>query len=377
MRPASLNPDRRQALGLAACAALLPGAAWAAPPAFSEADYARATAIDAQGSFGDPADPAILQALSASGLAAVSLTMGRVGNGPDRYESVIEDIAQVDGWLAAYPKVMAPVRTASDLRAAKASGRVGLIYNLQDTSALDGDITRVALLKNLGVRVMQLTYNKRGLSGDGCMEPGNAGVSDFGRKVIHEINANHMLLDLSHGGERTVMEAAALTTAPPAVTHTGCRALLNNPRNLSDEALRAVADKGGVVGLYFMSYLRSGIGTPALDARGEDLIAHIEHARNVCGEDHIGIGTDGGVQTFVLNDRTRAAQKKHHEDRVAQGIASPGDGPEVYNYLSDFNGPKKLLTLGQALAARGWSTGQIEKLIGGNFARLFTQAWEA
>ena len=376
MRPARFDLSRRQALALSAGAALIPAAAWAAPT-FSDADYAHATVIDAQGNFGDPTDPEILEALSSSGLTAVSVTMGQVGNGLGRYESVIEDIAQVDGWLAAYPKVMAPVRTASDLRAAKTSGSVGVIYNLQDTSALDGDITRVALLKNLGVSVIQLTYNKRGLSGDGCMEPGNAGVSDFGRQVIHEINANHVVLDLSHGGERTVTEGAGLSTAPPAVSHTGCRALVNNPRNLSDEALKAVADKGGVVGMYFMSYLRSGIGTPALDARGEDLIAHIEHTRNVCGEDHIGIGTDGNVQTFVLNEKTRAGQKKHHEDRVAQGVASPGDGPEVFNYLSEFNGPKKFPVLGQALAARGWSTVQIEKLIGGNFTRLFTEVWEA
>ena len=379
MHPTAPPLNRRQTLGLAAGAALaaaLPARAQA--PGFGEADYARAVVIDAQGGFGDPdADASILEVVAQSGLTAVSTTMGQVGNGPGRYESVIDYIAQADGWLAAYPKVLAPVRTFGDLRAAKASGRVGLIYNLQDTSSLEGDASRVATLKHLGIRIMQLTYNKRGLSGDGCQEPGNAGVSDFGRKVISEINANRVLLDLAHGGERTVAEAAKLSAKPSAVTHTGCRALVNHPRNLTDETLRTVAERGGVVGVYFMSYLRSGIGDPARDARGEDLLAHLEHAVKVCGEDHVGIGTDGAVQAFVLNDQTRAAQKKHHEDRVRDGVASPGDGPDVYNYVAEYNGPRKLLTLGQDLAKRGWSTARVEKVLGGNFARLFGEVWDA
>jgi membrane dipeptidase len=360
----------------AALAAALP--ARTQPRAFGEADYSRGFVIDAQGGFMDPdADAGVLDLLAQSGLTAISTTMGLVGNGPGRYDSVVADIAQADGWLSSYPKVLAPIRSFGDLRAAKASGRVGLIYNLQDTSALDGDASRVAVLKHLGIRVVQLTYNKRGLSGDGCQEPGNAGVSDFGRKVISEINAHRVLLDLAHGGERTVAEAASLSARPSAVTHTGCRALVNHPRNLTDETLRTVADRGGVVGIYFMSYLRSGIGDPPRDARGEDLLAHIEHAVKVCGEDHVGIGTDGGVAAFVLNDQTRAAQKKHHEDRVRDGVASPGDGPDVFNYLAEYNGPRKLLTLGQDLAKRGWPAARVDKLLGGNFGRLFGEVWDA
>lgn len=369
--------NRRTALGLLAAAAAA-GTARAEAPGFGATDYAASIVIDAQGGFSDPdADASILQALASSGLTAVSTTLGPVGNGPGRWDSTIDGFAQADGWLHKYPKVLAPIRRSSDLTAAKASGRLGLIYNLQDTCALEGDATRVEELKALGLRILQLTYNKRGLAGDGCQEPENAGVSDFGRKVIAEINRNRILLDLAHGGERTVQQAARLSAQPAAVTHTGCRALLDHPRNLSDETLKTVADKGGVVGIYFMSYLRSGIGTPALDARGQDLIAHIEHALNVCGEDHIGIGTDGGVQTFVINEQTRAAQKKHHEDRVAAGVASPGDGPEVFNFIPEYNGPRKLEILGMDLSKRGWPAGRIEKLIGGNFARLFNEVWDA
>lgn len=371
--------NRRHAIGLmAAAASLAMPRARASAASFEETSYRRAMVIDAQGgldrslpmerSSADTAD---------SGLTAISLTVGQVGNGPGRMESVIRDLAELNGWITAYPTTFMAILRASDLRAAKVRSRTGLIYNVQDTSALEGDITRVKLLKNLGVRLMQLTYNKRNLSGDGCLEPGNAGLSDFGRQVVGEINDAHVLLDLSHAGARTISEAAQASRSPPAVTHTGCRALVNNPRNLHDEQLREIADRGGVVGIYFIAYLRSGIGQPALNARAEDLIAHLEHALNVCGEDHIGIGTDGNTSALVVDDRALAAQKQKFEQRTREGVATAGEGPDVFNYVPEYNTPRRLLTLAQDLARRGWPSTRIEKLIGGNFARLFGDVWDA
>lgn len=373
-----LQLSRRHAIGLmAAAASLAMPLARARAATFSETDYRRAMVIDAQGGL----DRAVAMERSAadtadSGLTAISLTVGPVGNGPGRLEGVISDLAQANGWITAYPTTFMPILRASDLRAAKVRSRTGLIYNVQDTSALEGDITRVKLLKNLGVRVMQLTYNKRNLSGDGCLEPGNAGLSDFGRQVISEINDARVLLDLSHAGTRTISEAVRASRFAPAVTHTGCRALIDNPRNLHDEQLREIADRGGVVGIYFIAYLRSGIGQPALNARGEDLIAHLEHALNVCGEDHIAIGTDGNVSALVVDDRALASQKQKFEQRTREGVATAGEGPDVFNYVPEYNTPRRLLTLAQDLARRGWPSARIEKLIGGNFARVFGEVWD-
>lgn len=370
--------DRRSALAF-----LGAGAAWAAaspalaqPSLFTEADYARAIVIDAEGVVGGGDDEEKLSRdLVATGMTAVSVTVGQVGNGPDRFESVVGDIAKLNAFADAHSRSIRRVGRFADLADAKASGRLGLIYNLQDTSALDGDLSRIETLKGLGVRVIQLTYNKRGLSGDGCLEPGDAGVSDFGRQVIQQLNAQKILLDLSHGGGRTIAEATALTAAPPAVTHTGCRDLVDNPRNISDALMRGVADKGGVVGVYIMSYLRSGVGGPALDPRREDLVAHLEHAVNVCGEDHIGIGTDGTVLPVTLDASTRAFLKRHYDDRVAQGVVTPGDGPEITNTIPEYNTSRRFLAIGQDLSRRGWSTARIEKILGGNFARLFKDVW--
>jgi len=252
-----------------------------------------------------------------------------------------------------------------------------LIYNIQDTSSLEGDITRVKLLKNLGIRVIQLTYNKRNLCGDGCLEPENAGLSDFGHQVVEEINASRVLLDLSHGGRKTISDAIKVSKMPPAVTHTGCRDLVDNQRNLHDDQMREIANNGGVVGIYLIAYLRSGIGQPALNARREDLIAHLEHAVNVCGEEHVGIGTDGSVSTLLIDDRALAKQKRRFEERERQGVAAAGEGPDVFNYVEGYNSPRRLFTLAEDLSHRGWSSTKIEKLIGGNFVRLFSAAWDA
>lgn len=371
--------SRREAISLiAASLSSIAAPAIARQSRFTEAEYKQALVIDAQGGFNAELSMARSAADTAeSGLTALSMHMGLVGNGTNRFDSVVQDIAEANGWIAQYPTTFIPILRASDLLTAKRTGRTGIIYNTQDTSCLEGDVTRVKLLRNLGVRIIQLTYNKRNLCGDGCLEPENAGLSDFGHQVIEEINTSRVLLDLSHGGRKTVSDAIRASKVPAAVTHTGCRDLVDNQRNLYDDQMREIADKGGVVGIYLIAYLRSGIGQPALNARREDLIAHLEHAVNVCGEDHIGIGTDGSMSTLVIDERALANQMKRFEDRKKQGFATAGEGPDIFNYVEGYNSPRRFFTLADDLSQRGWSSTKIEKLIGRNFARLFSTAWDA
>src|SRR5207237_5650495 len=177
-----------------------------------------------------------------------------------------------------------------DVRAAKAAGKAAVIYGTQDTAFAGLNLDRLDVLSGLGVRVVQLTYNLRNLSGDGALEPANAGLSKLGRKTIERIEKNKQLLDLSHGGQRTIAEAIAAATRPPTISHTGCRSLHDNPRNVWDAELKALADKGGVVGIHWMPFLVPG-GQPTT----ADLVRHMAHAVDVCGEDHVAIGTDGGL----------------------------------------------------------------------------------
>jgi membrane dipeptidase len=233
-----------------------------------------------------------------------------------------------------------------------------------------GGLDRLAQMKSDGVMTIQLTYNNRNLAGDGSLEPGNAGLSKLGRETIARIEAEKLLLDLSHGGARTMAEAAAFARRPLVISHTGAPALADHPRNTSDETLRAVAAKGGVIGVYFMPFLKPN-GHPG----GADLIRHIEHIASVAGEDHVGIGTDNGVLPTILDAKTKEELDKLQKDRIARGIAAPGEAVGVYPFLPDYNSLDRYSRLAWDLGRRGWSEERITKLMGGNFLRVYREAW--
>jgi membrane dipeptidase len=350
-------------------------------PARARARGARSIYVDAQGAIDgfdvpEPGRPVpgerLLRALAERRIDLISATVGPVGNGPDRYRDAVEDIAGWDRFAASLSHLVMKVERTADIAAARAAGKAGLIYNFQDTTALEAEAARVDTFATLGVRMIQLTYNKRNLAGDGCLERANAGLSDFGRDVIAGINRNRVLLDLSHAGQRTIAEGIAASAAPPAISHSGCRDLVDFPRNTWDAEMRALADKGGVFGLYLMPFLRAS-GQP----QREDLLRHIEHALNVCGEDHVGIGTDGPFLGYIVNDEMRAGHRRFYEDRVRLGIAAPGEAADVYNFVEGYNSADRYDRIAADLGGRGWSSARIDKLLGGNWVRLFGEVWGA
>lgn len=303
--------------------------------------------------------------IRASGLTAVCTTVG----GSRSLQQTTAFITNTDATLASRPDVLMKVHRAADIASAKKSGRLGVIYDVQGTHELDGKAENVRVLAQLGVRVFQLTYNKAALVGDGCTERRNAGLSDFGHEVIAAIQAEHCLLDLSHAGRRTAAEAIAASKGPCAITHAGCNAVNSHPRNVDDAEIKAVADKGGVVGIYFMTYLRS-----SGQSVREDVIAHIEHAIDVAGEDHVSIGTDGDISPLVLDDAFREYWRVEVcEPRVRAGIAAPNEGPDIFNYVPEYNTPDRLRQLGDDLMKRGHSISRVEKILGGNLLRVFNE----
>ena len=305
-----------------------------------------------------------------SGLTAVNVTVNQVGNGPDRYEKTVSAIGLIEREIANHPDAFLKILRGGDLTAAKQSARLGLIYGAQDTSMLDGDLARLGVFHNLGLRIAQPTYNRRNLMGDGCLEEADGGLSRLGHEFIAEVNRLHILLDLSHAGRKVITEGIQASKAPMAITHTGCRALVDVPRNTDDTALKALADRGGVAGIYFMPFLRTGA-----QPHSDDVIRHLEHAVNVCGEDHVGLGTDGPVSGIELTDAYRAFQRKFVEDRVKAGIAAPGESPDILNLIPEYNSPRRFLRLADDLARRGWPAARIDKILGANFARLFGEVW--
>lgn len=352
---------------LGAALASLPGIARAA---FPRQSYAAATVIDAQGGLDFPFDDKARAALRQSGLTAISMTVGKVGNGEDRYTSMLEEASFWRGIVDANPALLGLVLRPGDIAAAKASGRTGLILNVQDTAWMGTDPDRIATAKAIGIRVVQLTYNVQNIAGSGAVEPGDGGLSILGRRIITEVEKQKLALDLSHGGRRTMAEAAAMAKRPPIISHTGCRALTDHPRNADDATMRVVADKGGFVGIYLMPYL-----APGRTVTADDVIRHIDHAFQVCGEDHIGIGTDGAIEPQVADAAYRAEMKKVAEERTRQGIAAPGDGPDSITFVPELNGPDKFRLLADKLSSRGWPAARIDKLLGANVARVLDGIW--
>lgn len=376
-------PDLRRRELIAACAAaaglaLLPrhasAAATNAPLAWPR--YGDATVIDACGIPGRmheadnlPLDAAELDDIRASGTTAMIMTVSSsVGSYRDDFERSLRDIARWDSQIAAHPDAMTKITRGAQIDEAKRAGKLAVLYGFQDATAYGEDLERFQLFHDLGVRVVQLTYNRRNLVGDGCMEPGNAGVSRFGRELIGKLNENNALIDLSHCGQRTTREGIELSKRPVAITHSGCAAVNDAPRNKRDEELRLLAERGGVVGIYVMPYLRAQGQVMA-----DDVIRHLEHAVNVCGEDHVGIGTDGFLSATELTETFKKLFAETIAERKKRGISAPGENPDSYTFALDLNTPRRFERIAARLSQRGHSDQRIGKILGGNFARLLRE----
>ncbi|HVE78376.1 MAG TPA: membrane dipeptidase [Gemmatimonadaceae bacterium] len=308
----------------------------------------------------------------ASGIAAVNVTVsGGGGTGAAAFESTVRALAFLEREATAHPDALVRVRGVADIRRAKAERRLGLIPGFQDATMLEGDASRVGLFHGLGVRILQLTYNVRNLVGDGCLEPADAGLSAFGREIVARMNELGMLVDLSHCGRRTTLDAIAASKRPVAFTHSGCAALVDVPRNKTDEQLKRLADRGGVIGIYTMPFLRAA-GQPT----AADFVRHVEHALRACGEDHVGIGSDNSITPLELTPEFRATHASFVKQRRRQGISAPGEAEEVFNYVPELNTPRRMEQIADLLAARGHPAARIEKLLGANWMRVFGEAWK-
>jgi membrane dipeptidase len=375
---ASVEVDRRTLMIGGAAAAVVAAAPALARQAKAPAWYSNALIVDGLGGINDPygtdgelrpTDRAWAE-MRQTGITAVRDTLLPVGNHPDSWERFQQGLDRYHNQLLANPDRLILIEKAADIPAAKAAGKLGIILGTQDTAMVGPALDRLADMKKRGVRAVQLTYNLANLSGDGSIEPRNAGLTNLGRATIERIEREKLLLDLAHGGARTIEEAIAHAKRPPTISHTGARAITDHPRNVSDAAIRGVADKGGVVGVYFMPYLAAD-----MHASGAMLLDHVDHVAKIAGEDHVAIGTDGGVLPNVIDQAARDYARKDYEQRSAAGIAAPGEGPDVFPLVLDYNSIDKLERLGSDLMKRGWTTARVEKLLGANLLRLYAEVW--
>jgi membrane dipeptidase len=269
------------------------------------------------------------------------------------------------------------IEKADDIARAKAAGKFAVILTSQNGDILDsgsisnGDqnIENLHALHKLGLRIMLLTYTDANSLGDGYNEPSNGGLKNLGRHVVPEMNKLGMLVDVSHSGERTTLEAIALSTRPVSVTHAGCLALDPNLRNKSDRVIRALADKGGYFGIYNMTLWMTRKDTSSV----EDILDHIDHAVKVGGVDLVGFGSDQPVLGMPTPNSKYVPGLMQF---AARSPGLPANDPPVFKhvYAADINNPQRLLIIAQGLARRGYKGDAIEKILGANFIRTFRAA---
>src|SRR5699024_9235401 len=260
------------------------------------------------------------------------------------------------------------VHNYGDLVKAKKENKLGIILSLQGADSIEHDLRYVTLLHKLGVRIIQITYNQRNNLGDGVFEPNDLGLTRFGQQAIYEMNRLGIVVDLSHVGHKTSLDAIETSTDPVIFSHSNVKKLCDNPRNLSDEQIKAATEKGGIIGLcpHSVFCIKDNSSRPTVD----DFIDHIEYVMNLTGkDDHVGIGTDRWMRPTMGYEIVR----KEFEQTLPGFFGSfSGNEKQVkgFNYYDEWE------NLIETLLKRNFTNNQISKILGGNLSRLFQQIWK-
>jgi len=351
--------DRRSAMKLIGGA----GAALGASPALAADSldrlYDRAIVIDAL-AFAKEWDAEEFEAARRSGYTGIVESLNRRD-----FKTAVDQLLIWKARAETHADKILIALRARDFERAKRERKLAILMNFQDATMLDGDARNVEALHALGMRCFQLTYNSRNLLGDGCTERTDAGLSDFGVAVVEKMNAVGVLVDLSHCGRQTTLDGIAFSRKPVAITHTMIQSLRpGHPRAKTDDQLRALAEKGGVVGIAALGYF---IGPdPGGATTIETYADHIEHAVNVAGAEHVGLSTDFPVRGLA----SWATREGWYEPRLRS--FKPSYDVKWPPWIPGLDEPERFRNLTRVLSGRGWKSSSLELLLGRNWLRLFS-----
>jgi membrane dipeptidase len=347
-----------------------PAAQPASPSAQARALYGRALILDCNASppLPDhlPLPQADLDLVRGSGINVIKLSLGGINSD---FAHTVAEIAHIQQLIELRPEYFTQVRVAPDMMRAKREGKLGIILSFESVEMLGGRLSSLEVFRDLGVRVMQLSYNRTSPFAAGVMEPNAGGLTALGREAVREMNRLGIAIDLSHANPTTTTDVLALSAAPPVMTHAACAAVHAQPRNKSDAQLRALAARGGVVGIFDLPYLTPSPRQPTV----EDYMAHLEHALTVAGEDHVGIGSDVGIDPFDTSPKGMAAFRRELEERRAAGLSAPEEDRPTY--VVGLNVPRRIEIIADRMLQAGYSATLTEKVVGGNFAGVFALIW--
>lgn len=283
--------------------------------------------------------------------------------GTDAYASALRYFLSWGGYVGRNDDLFLLVDKADDLDRAKRTGKAAVILGLQNSDHFRA-VDDVKSFYQLGQRCSQLTYNSQNRLGSGSTDRVDGGVSDYGQAIIGAMNDVGMLVDVSHSGDRTTLDGIALSKVAIAFTHSNCRALSGHPRTKTDEAIKALGAKGGVMGItgvrmFVKAAEPTGIG---------DVVDHIDHVVKLIGIEHVGIGTDADLYGYdQLPPAAIAAIKANYKSSYA--FRDKID-------IEAFSGPDKMYNLVEELVRRSYSNENVRAVLGGNFRRLLGETWK-
>jgi membrane dipeptidase len=298
-----------------------------------------------------------------------------LSNWPPSYEGTVESIARFKAMAALYEDWLVFGHSLEAIDRGREEGKLVMGINAQETRVLGGDLSRVQALYDLGVRHMLLAYNIRNLVADGCAEVADAGLSNFGRRVVRELNRVGIVVDGTHTGRRSSLEAIELSERPVIFSHVGAYTVTAHIRNIHDDQIRACADSGGVIGVV-------GIGAfiGDLEARTEAWFRHLDYFVERVGSEHVGIGTDRVPAPL----RAFLADYDPGSDLVPGDVSWPGLD-EAHSWPDPTGSqlskddclcvqPEQLGELVEMMLARGYPTEAVRGILGENFRRVYRAA---
>jgi len=343
----------QSALIAAACA--IPHTSWSQSPRIT-------FAFDAMGEIRTIYTPELIKEILASGTRAIAITLSDPKTlGHAGYEDLLSEIKNHDTYFAQHPDLFIKATKLAHIDQARKENKLAVFYLIQNASPIDQDFDELNHLYNLGLRSVQLTYNHRNLVGDGCKERTDAGLSIFGLELIDRLNSKNMLVDLSHAGMTTMKEAITASKKPVIISHTCCKALYNNVRNTTDENLKLLADRGGVVGICQIRVFM----TTEKKNNLEVYFQHIDHAVKIAGIDHVAIGSDRDHRVIPTTDEEVKQLLKEE---------GPNFNPEDWPlFLEALNGPRRMETIWEGLIKRGYRSSDAEKIMGQNLYRIYKE----
>jgi len=337
------------------------------------AEHALALHRDAlviDGSQSAPMTPEHFGRLRRAGIDALNITV--VTSIQAEFAQAAADIQDMLDTIQKYSDELMLIQTTKDIHQARAQGKIGVIMGLQNARPVMDDLRYLRLLHTLGVRIIQLTYNERNLIGDGCIEKANGGLSRFGRAVVKEMNRIGVVVDVAHCGEQTTLDAIEESELPIVISHSNAQALCPSPRNKSDRVLKALAERGGVIGVAFWAPL--AYSDPQRRPGMKEFFAHVDYLVDHAGIDHVGIGSDIG----------EGESRGHYEAMFTRG---GGTYPEITAVLGDwYNFDNRMIEgmescvvfprVTEGLVARGYNDEDIRKILGGNLLRVYSQTFD-